>query len=238
MKILILKKIKAALLVIDLENGFVRSESSHVINTAAASLPACEQVIQLSRKKGLPVFFIKRIYRQNGSDVELTRWQAWINGGKAMTPASKGAISAEVPETVKPKPGDYTIIKPRWSAFFQTELDLILRRLGISTVVLIGTTTPNCIRTTAYDAIALDYEVVIVEDCCSSQTPEIQKANIDDLQRIGCMIIDSENYCHNLPQLPCQDWLKKIRADMNKNNNLPEPFEDLGEGGTGWIDRW
>ncbi|MFR3921291.1 MAG: cysteine hydrolase family protein [Dysosmobacter welbionis] len=43
----------------------------------------------------------------------------------------------------RPQPGDYTIIKPRWSAFFQTELDLILRRLDVRTVILTGTTTPT-----------------------------------------------------------------------------------------------
>ena len=87
------------------------------------------------------------------------------------------------------EPSDYQIIKPRWSGFFQTELDLILRRLQIETVVLIGTTTPNCVRTTCYDAIALDYETIIIEQCCSSQTEEIQRANMEDMEHIGAKII-------------------------------------------------
>ena len=70
-----------------------------------------------------------------------------------MRPASRGLNGADVPEELRPQPGDYTIIKPRWSAFFGTELDLILRRLGVRTVILAGTTTPNCVRTTCYDAI-------------------------------------------------------------------------------------
>lgn len=53
--------------------------------------------------------------------------------------------------------GDHYIAKKRWSAFFQTHLDLLLRRLGVVNVVLAGVQTPNCIRGTAYDAIALDY---------------------------------------------------------------------------------
>jgi nicotinamidase-related amidase len=55
------------------------------------------------------------------------------------------------------QPGDHYIAKKRWSAFFQTHLDLLLRRLGVVNVVLAGVQTPNCIRGTAYDAIALDY---------------------------------------------------------------------------------
>lgn len=81
------------------------------------------------------------------------------------------------------------IIKPRWSAFFQTELDLILRRKNIDTVILTGTTTPNCIRATCYDAVALDYRTVILEQCCSSNTREIQQANIEDMERIGAVIV-------------------------------------------------
>ena len=74
-----------------------------------------------------------------------------------------------------PKRGDYTIIKPRWSAFFGTELDLILRRLRIETVILTGTTTPIVSAPPAMMPIPLDYNVVVLEDCCSSQTKEIQE---------------------------------------------------------------
>ena len=75
------------------------------------------------------------------------------------------------------------------AAFFQTELDLILRRLHIDTVVLIGTTTPNCVRTTCYDAIALDYKTIVIERCCSSNTEEIQRVNMEDMERIGAVIL-------------------------------------------------
>ena len=180
---------RSALLVIDMENGFVNGESAQCIKNAAKTIPACIDAVKTARKKGIPVFFIKRIYRRDGSDVEITRYEAWKKGGRAMAPASWGPISAEAPEGLKPVDGDYTIIKPRWSAFFQTELDLILRRLHIETVILIGTTTPNCIRTACYDANSLEYNVVVLEDCCSSQTDEIQQANIDDMRRMGAIIM-------------------------------------------------
>lgn len=67
-----------------------------------------------------------------------------------------------------------------------------MRRLRIETVFLIGTTTPNCVRTTCYDAIALDYNVVVLPECCSSQTEEIQRVNLEDMERVGakCMSIE------------------------------------------------
>ena len=87
----------------------------------------------------------------------------------------------ETPPEVTPQEGDYVVLKPRFSAFFHTELDLILRRLGVRTLYLTGTTTPNCIRTTCYDGLSLDYNVGILTDCCSSNSDEIQQANMVDM---------------------------------------------------------
>ena len=85
------------------------------------------------------------------------------------------------PAQLEPKAGDYTIIKPRFSAFFQTELDLILRRLCVDTILLTGTTTPNCIRATCYDGLSLDYNVAVIADCCSSRNEAVQQANLEDI---------------------------------------------------------
>ena len=84
---------------------------------------------------------------------------------------------------------EMVIVKPRWSAFFGTGLDGILKDHGIKNVILAGTTTPNCIRTTCYDAIAYDYRTLILEKCTSSRTADIQKANIEDMRRAGAEII-------------------------------------------------
>ena len=141
------------------------------------------------------MFFVTRAYRANGSDVELTRYRGWRDGGAPLAPGSTGPGSVETPPEVTPRPGDYTIVKPRFSAFFQTELDLILRRLGVHTLYLAGTTTPNCIRTTCYDALSLDYNVVLLEDCTSSRTPEVQAANIADMAHIGTQVISCAQFC-------------------------------------------
>ena len=180
---------KAALIVIDMQKAFVEPGAAHCIAGAKATVPACAQVIAEARAAGSPVFWVRRQYRPDGSDVEFTRKAAWKAGGGTMAPGSTGINSEELAEGLMAEPSDYQIIKPRWSGFFQTELDLILRRLQIETVVLIGTTTPNCVRTTCYDAIALDYETIIIEQCCSSQTEEIQRANMEDMEHIGAKII-------------------------------------------------
>ena len=62
----------------------------------------------------------------------------------------------------------------------------------MQTVVLAGTTTPNCIRTTCYDALSLDYDVVVLSDCTSSVTDAVQAANLEDMQRIRAEIMTLE----------------------------------------------
>lgn len=180
---------RAALLVIDLERGFIDESSPLCIRGAAATLPACGQAIAYAREAGVPVFFIHRAYRANGSDVEACRYPGWQAGGKPLAPGSTGPGSVETPPEVTPQEGDYVVLKPRFSAFFHTELDLILRRLGVDTVLLAGTTTPNCIRSTFYDALSLDYDAVVLSDCTSSVTPAVQQANLADMQRVGGRVI-------------------------------------------------
>ena len=76
-----------------------------------------------------------------------------------------------------------------FSAIFRAELDLIIRRRGGGTVLLAGTTTPNCIRSTFYDALSLDYDAVVLSDCTSSVPPAVQQANLADMQRVGGRIM-------------------------------------------------
>lgn len=225
---------QAALLLIDMENGFVDPGGGHRIRGAEATFTACAQALEIAREKGIPVFFVKRIYRADGSDVEMTRYADWKSGGRACTPASQGPNSAQAPEALRPRRGDYTIIKPRWSAFFGTELDLILRRLAVRTVILAGTTTPNCVRTTCYDAIALEYCAVVLTDCCSSQTEEIQRVNLADMARIGALMMDNAAFAAFGPDT-VPDLSAKIRAEIAADSLPPEPF---GDGCTGWTDRW
>lgn len=202
---------RAALLVIDLERGFIDESSPLCIRGAAATLPACGKAIAYAREAGVPVFFIHRAYRTNGSDVEACRYPGWQAGGKPLAPGSTGPGSVETPPEVTPQEGDYVVLKPRFSAFFHTELDLILRRLGVRTLYLTGTTTPNCIRTTCYDGLSLDYNVGILTDCCSSNSEEIQQANMVDMANIGATLMTCAEFCDGKQ---ATDWTGLVQAEL------------------------
>lgn len=85
-----------------------------------------------------------------------------------------------------PRGGEHVVSKKRFSAFWGTHLASLLRRLGATHVVLTGVQTPNCIRATAYDAIAEDFaDVSVISDATASATDAIQSANLADLRAVG-----------------------------------------------------
>ena len=186
---------KTALLIIDMEKAFVSPGAALWIRSAMETVPRIAAAAREARQEGLPVIWIKRVYQPDGSDMEAPRRKELFSRGLygVLAPDSTGLNSIEEPEGLVREPDEKVIIKPRFSAFFRTELDHVLRSSGIDTVLLAGTTTPNCIRCTCYDAISLDYRCVVLEPCCSSQTADIQKANIEDMERVGAEIFRGES---------------------------------------------
>ena len=184
---------RAVLIMIDMQHGFIDSDSSLCIAGAQATVPACARALCSARERGVPVVYALRRYAADGSDVEAPRYHAWLRD-RALSDACANPNSVRVPREMEPQPSDRVIYKPRYSAFFGTGLDVLLRRLGVGTVILAGTTTPNCVRSSCYDALSLDYNVVVLEDCTSSRSPEVQRANIDDMVCAGAQVIDSARF--------------------------------------------
>ncbi|MEC4176930.1 isochorismatase family protein [Adlercreutzia sp. R7] len=178
---------RAALIVIDMQQGFIDAASPLCIAGAAATIPACAQALAAARSLGMAVFHVRREYAEDGSDVEAVRYATWAEGGKPLSSAWPESLAC--PPELEPLPSETVVIKPSWSAFFGTGLHERLAAAGMRTVVLAGTTTPNCVRSTAYDAMALGYNVVVLADATSSRTPAVQEANLEDMAFVGCQII-------------------------------------------------
>ena len=103
---------RSAFIIIDMENGFIDPASPLCIAGAAATVPALAAAADAAREKGIPVFYVKRIYRPDGSDVENTRYACWKSAENVLTPGSAGTCSIEEPAALAPRPEDYIIIKP------------------------------------------------------------------------------------------------------------------------------
>ena len=186
---------RAAFLLIDMQNGFIDAASPLCIAGAAATVPACARALAAARAHGLAVFHVRRAYAADGSDVEAVRWKAWAEGGRPLSSADP--MSLACPSELAPAPGEPVVVKPSWSAFFGTDLDFLLRARGIGTLVLAGTTTPNCVRSTAYDGLARGFNVAVLRDATSSRSPEAQEANLADMEAAGIQLIHTDDFAAN-----------------------------------------
>jgi len=176
---------RPALLIIDMQNDFVLEEKPLKVTGASAVIPKIQSVLAEFRQRNLPVFHILRVHRPDGSDVEIIRQDLFRKQPFAVS----GTHGAAVIDELAPRAGEHVLTKIRMSAFIGTELDLMLRTLGVTTLVVCGIQTPNCIRTTVFDGIAYNYPVVLVSDATGAVSAEVHQANVRDMQNIGVKIV-------------------------------------------------
>ncbi len=178
-----------ALLIIDMQNDFVSEGGALKIEGASSVIPGVLKVLDAFRKAGAPIFHVVRVHRADGSDVEIIRKEKF-----AKTPfAVEGTWGSAIVDELKPRQGEYVVRKIRMSSFLDTDLDLMLKSLGIKTLVIAGVQTPNCIRTTVFDAIAYNYRAIVVEDATAAKTEAIHRANLADMENIGVRVIKASD---------------------------------------------
>ena len=190
---------RAALLIIDMQNDFVLPGAPLCVRGAAPSVPVIRRLLLQARAQGLPVIHISRQNNRDGSDVEKSRQELFQEGPGVCVPGTEGA---QIVPALAPEEGEYIVHKRRFSAFFQTELDMLLRRLGVDTLLVTGTQYPNCVRGTAVDGMSLDYDVIVVTDACSAQSPDVEQANIRDMRNMGirCLALNDLPPLTELPR--------------------------------------
>ena len=178
---------KPALLIIDMQNDFVRDGAPLKVRDAGLIIVKIQSLLDVFRRNRLPVFHIIRVHRRDGSDVEIFRSDLF----KTMPFAVEGTKGAAIISELEPREDEYIVRKTRMSAFMHTDLDLVLRTLGVDTVFVAGIQTPNCIRTTVFDACALNYKVILVEDAVAAKNQDIHRANCSDMVAIGVGLVRS-----------------------------------------------
>ena len=167
---------KTALLFFDILNGYVAEAEP---GKARALKPWIQNAVRLGkagRAAGLPIFFAKGNHRPDGAtnamiltdtNNSLTPWpNGEVTKGKMHVIA--GDKSSDVLADLEPKPEDYYIVKYRWSAFFQTYLDLALRSRAIDTIIVSGGSTDVGVTSTLYSGRDLDYNQIVVSDACGT----------------------------------------------------------------------
>lgn len=175
-----------ALIVIDMQNDAI----DRFVPTGVEAIPAIQRALKACRDAGAPVIFGLRVHRADGNDVE--RFRLDIFREKPFLVA--GTTGAEVRAEIAPLPTEDHILKTRFSCFFQSDLLMLLTRLRITTVVVCGIQTPNCVRGTVTDALAYDFDVVLIDDAIRAQTPEVHAANMFDMKNMGALAMSTDDF--------------------------------------------
>lgn len=164
----------SALLVVDMQRYFLEPCAPAFLKDGPRIIPNVAKLIQLFRTAEKPVVITRHAHGKGKSTGQMGRWWAdelpW-----------DGTREAELIKEISPRPKDILITKDRYSAFENTRLDMKLRALKVSTVIICGVMTNLCVETTARDAFIKDYQPVIVEDACATKNRAYHKASILNL---------------------------------------------------------
>jgi nicotinamidase-related amidase len=193
-----------ALITIDTQRDTLDGQPFEIPGTSAI-LPNMKRLTQIFRKVGMPIIHIVRIYKKDGSNVDLCRRNIV---GSGIVPLCEGTSGCELASELLPEPDirldtdlllsggiqhigikEVIIYKPRWGAFYRTpSLEDYLHKLGVSSLAFTGCNFPNCPRASIYEASERDFRIVLVEDAVSGLYEQGRK----EMQNIGVQIMRAE----------------------------------------------
>jgi nicotinamidase-related amidase len=204
----------AALVLIDVQRDFLDLPGHGApmpVDGTRAAIPAMAKLAKAFREHGLPIVHVVRLYQPDGSNVDLVRRQSIEQGARIAEPGSTGSqIAVELlPNVVELDhelllagsfqrigTAEHIMYKPRWGAFYDTNLDRHLRESGINTLVFAGCNFRNCPRTSIYEASERDFRIVLVSDAISG----LYNRGIQECRAIG---VDVRNLAETLDWLVC-----------------------------------
>ncbi len=163
-----------ALLVIDMQQEFFKS--GPLAERRALLSEKINELVDLMHEKKHPVIWVRQEYKANLSDAPLHNRR----NNKPVT--IEGTEECKIlPELHRDK-GDSEIIKKRFSAFLNTELETLLKKRGIDTLIITGVNTMTCVRVTAIDAYQRDYNVILALEGVDAYDKEQHDNSIKYLQ--------------------------------------------------------
>lgn len=154
---------KTALVIIDMQNAFLKPGASLERPSGRDIIPSLNRLIRACHEAGIMVIFTCHAYRADGSDMGLvTQFAPQLYANKSTL--IEGTPDVDIYREMERAESDIVINKPIYSAFYGTELDLILRIHGIDTVIIGGVDTVFCCEATARDARHRNYKVIFLSD--------------------------------------------------------------------------
>ena len=168
---------RPALLIIDMQNDFVDPNTRLYSDKARSLIPLLNQLTRESRSHNVPVIWVIQEHRRQLVDFGR-------EGDISPVHCVEGTPGAALIEELERADSDFTVIKRRYSGFYATDLDLLLRCLGCDMIILTGIATDGCVQATGLDAQARDYYVRAVADATTGTSEEATAAALNALGRM------------------------------------------------------
>jgi nicotinamidase-related amidase len=167
----------AVLIVIDIQGGTVplvdsRTEIPHMEGREGRA-PRVEKLIEDCRSAGVPVVFIQEVHKPNL--IDMGRELDGAEGPHCI----EGWDETELAPWIKPQPNEFLVKKRRYSAFFGTELEIVLKAYKAETLFLVGGLTDICVHYTAVDAHQHDYRFRVLTDCVGGSSERAHEAALE-----------------------------------------------------------
>ena len=184
--------VKAALLIVDMQNDFIHSKNSPVyVPPAKKIIPKIVKLLTACRKKKIPVIYTVTFHKKDRSD-----W-AILDKKHNRVYCIENTLGAETIPEINPQKKEYIVKKRRYSAFFKTGLERLLKRLKVKRLIVCGVTTSCCVSSTVRDAYFRDYEVIVVSDAVSATYRDLHRAALKYFrENIGLVLKTNEVIRH------------------------------------------
>jgi ureidoacrylate peracid hydrolase len=188
-----MKKGKSALLVIDMQDFFLNPASPAFTCGGLAILPTLKGLIKAFREARRPVIYSCHVHHPDRIDVGIMGW--WWEGM-----CVEGSAGSKVRGEIAPLPNEKVVFKHRYSAFYNTDLETVLRCLEVKDLVISGIMTNMCCESTARDAYLRDYRVFFLADGTGSVNEEMHLASLLNLAFGFAYVIRAEEIVRELLQ--------------------------------------
>lgn len=196
-------EINPALLVIDMQNGFVSKGGSYDlmglnISKYSDVVPSLKQLIGFCRKVKIPIFYSQAVREESGIDL-LTRSHRILPKSreeriKRRPICIRGSWDAEIVEELKPNFDDHVVIKRRDSVFQDTEVEVWLRSLGIDSIIFAGIDTSICVESSLRDAFNHGYDIILISDATSSNNLNHYNSTLDNIRNYYGLVMNLDEF--------------------------------------------
>ena len=191
---------KTALIVVDMMDEFVKPEwCPYWVPDATRQVPKIRELIDAFHEANLPVIYTAYEISLRGLNFPITEWLVPI--GQGVGDYADGILKeVRIYDPIKPSGDDLVILKHCFSGFYGTELDLVLKSLGITTIVICGTMSNFCCGATAREGFWHGYKVIFGEDVSSSDDAALHEAEVKTLRRGFARIMTADEIVAGVKQ--------------------------------------